>query len=250
MKKIHEFIVIKNAGDLGNNLSSIKKTNVDSDHKGGNYNINYIVYGNSPVEFKKVIESTTNTIKNWFEKNGIISNIISNAPLNDSEITKNDLEYLVNLTAKASAEEITFARYVDNQNNLPNVFLDLLRSKGYSETVEDYLIIDSQTDVILNYLKDVINRPRPYQLAKALNYNLCPLIRTDAMTAAYPSGHALTGYVMSQYYAIKYPDIAEDLINLGKKIAHSREVTGIHYPSDTQISKIICDIIFENNLIK
>ena len=61
--------------------------------------------------------------------------------------------------------------------------------------MDGYFRIDNQTDVILNFLKDVINRPRPYQLAKSYNIPLYPLIRTDAMTAAYPSGHALTAFV-------------------------------------------------------
>jgi len=37
---------------------------------------------------------------------------------------------------------------------------------------------------------------------------------------------------------------------LGERVARSREVTGIHYPSDTQISREICNIIFENNLLQ
>jgi membrane-associated phospholipid phosphatase len=111
-------------------------------------------------------------------------------------------------------------------------------------------MVDNQTDVILNFLKDVINRPRPYQLAKAYDLPLYPLIRTNAMTAAYPSGHSLTAFVMADHYSNKYPEISEDLQELGKRIADSREVTGIHYPSDTKISRMIADIIAENNLIK
>jgi acid phosphatase (class A) len=111
-------------------------------------------------------------------------------------------------------------------------------------------MVDNQTDVILNFLKDVINRPRPYQLAKAYNLSLYPLIRSNSMTAAYPSGHALTAFVMADHYSKKHPEISEDLQNLGMKIANSREITGIHYPSDTKISRIIADIISQNNLIK
>ena len=75
-------------------------------------------------------------------------------------------------------------------------------------------------------------------------------MRTDAMSAAYPSGHALTAYVMSEHYARKYPDTAAKIKALGQRIAESRELTGIHYPSDTLISKEISDIIWENGLIR
>lgn len=215
-----------------------------------NIDINQIVYGNAPIEFKDVIEDSNDPVRKWFEKEGLIDKIVNEAPSNDSETTKNDLDELIELTKNATGDDITFSRYADDQNNLPNLFIDLLNSKGYEETMEDYFRIDNQTDVILNFLKDVINRPRPYQLAKAYNIPFYPLIRTDAMTAAYPSGHALTAFVMSEYYARKYEEIAEDIRDLGKRIARSREVVGIHYPSDTKISRYICDVMFDNDLIK
>ena len=213
-------------------------------------NLDEIVYGNAPIEFKEIIENENDPIRKWFQKEGIIKKIIEEAPLNSSETTKEDLSILMEKTAKATGDDLNFARYADDQNNLPNLFIDLLQSKGYSETMEGYFMVDNQTDVILNFLKDVINRPRPYQLAKAYNLPLYPLIRTNAMTAAYPSGHSLTAFVMADHYSKKYPEISEDLQNLGKKIADSREITGIHYPSDTKISRMIADVISQNNLIK
>jgi hypothetical protein len=213
-------------------------------------NLDEIAYGNAPIEFKEVIENENDPIRKWFQKEGLIKKIIEEAPLNSSETTKEDLSILIEKTSKATGDELNFARYADDQNNLPNLFIDLLQSKGYTETMEGYFMVDNQTDTILNFLKDVINRPRPYQLAKAYNLSLYPLIRTNAMTAAYPSGHALTAFVMADHYSKKHPEISEDLQNLGKKIANSREVTGIHYPSDTKISRMIADIISQNNLIK
>ena len=215
-----------------------------------NIDINQIVYGNAPIEFKDIIEDNNDPIRKWFEKEGLIDKIINEAPSNDSETTKDDLDQLIELTANVTGDDITFSRHADDQNNLPNLFIDLLNSKGYEETMDGYFRIDNQTDVILNFLKDVINRPRPYQLAKAYNIPLYPLIRTDAMTAAYPSGHALTAFVMSEYYARKYPKISSEVRDLGKRIARSREVVGIHYPSDTKISRYICDVMFDNDLIK
>lgn len=240
MRHIIHFKELNNYKILEQSLNTTEK----------NIDINQIVYGNAPIEFKEIIENKNDLVKNWFEKEGLIDKIINEAPLNDSKTTKKDLDQLIELTKNATGDDITFSRYADDQNNLPNLFIDLLNSKGYEETMEGYFRIDSQTDVILNFLKEVINRPRPYQLAKAYNIPLYPLIRTDAMTAAYPSGHALTSFVMSEYYARKYPEISSEVRDLGKRIARSREVIGIHYPSDTKISRYICDIMFDNDLIK
>jgi acid phosphatase (class A) len=210
---------------------------------------NAIQYGNSPAEFMELSRRDDDPIKNWFIQNGIFEAIVKNAPRNDSETTMNDMKILIEKTKHASGEQITFARYADHEENLANLFIDLLQQHGHSETMGEFFSADSQTESLLFHLKDVINRPRPYQLAKFYDIPLYPLIRTDAMTASYPSGHALTGFVMSEYYSRKYPEHAEELRGLGNKIAESREITGIHFPSDTAISREICKIICDNNLL-
>lgn len=211
--------------------------------------INQIEYGNPPIEFVELSNKTDDHIKNWFIKSGLIKKIKNEAPLNDSSITKNDLQVLLEKTSKATAEEITFARYVDDVSNLAQTFIDLLKENGYEESMGGFFSIDHQVESLLFFLKDIINRPRPYQLAKSFNLSLYPLMRTDAMTASYPSGHALTAFIMSEHYARKYSEISDKLLALGEKIANSRELTGIHFPSDTQISKEICKIICNNNLL-
>jgi hypothetical protein len=211
--------------------------------------VNQIVYGNPPMEIFQLAQKVDDPIKNWFIENGIAEKIKSQAPANDSEITKNDLQLLMEMTSNATAEEITFARHVDKIDNLAQAFIDLLAEHGHEEDMGSFFRVDSQTESILHFLKDIIDRPRPYQLARAYNLPLYPLIRTDAMTSAYPSGHSLTAYVISEHYSRKFPEISSEIKELGEKIARSREVTGIHYPSDTQISREIANIIWTNNLI-
>lgn len=209
-----------------------------------------IVYGNPPLEYVQIMQRPNDHIKDWFLQTGNADLIIDNAPDNDSETTLNDLNELMMKMSSATGEELTFARYIDDVSNLAQSFIDLMYQHGHTETMETFFMIDGQTEGILHYLKDVINRPRPYQLAKYFHFPIYPLIRTDAMSAAYPSGHALTAFVMSRYYANKYPEISEKILELGERIANSREITGIHYPSDTRVSREMCDIIFNNNLIK
>lgn len=214
-----------------------------------NVDINSVNYGNSPLEYVELMQKTDDPIKNWFIQKGLVKKIKQEAPKNDSKITKNDLDVLMEMIKNITADELTFARHIDDENNIAQAWVDLLKENGYEETMGEFFRIYNQADPILMFLKDEINRPRPYQLAKYFNYPLYPLIRTDAMTASYPSGHALLGFIMGEYYSRKFPKIAPKLKALGEKIANSREITGIHYPSDTAISREICRIIFENNLI-
>ena len=211
---------------------------------------NNIFYGNQPIELQKLADLTNDNIKNWFIKEGLVDKIVENAPKNDSEKTRKDLEVLLKKTKNATPDDLIFARYVNDEENIPKVFVDVLSKYGIKITHEEHLHIEKQSDAILFYLKEVINRPRPYQLAYYYKMNLYPLIRTNAMTAAYPSGHALVGFMMTGYYSKKYPEATEDLKELGEKIAMSREITGIHYPSDTEISREIAKIIIDNNLLE
>ena len=116
--------------------------------------------------------------------------------------------------------------------------------------MEEYFMVDTQTEPLVFHLKHIINRARPYQLAYEYDLPLYPLIHTDANSASYPSGHALTAFVMSEYYSRKYPELRKDLLEFGNKIADSREKMDIHYPSDTEVSRMISKVIWENNLLK
>lgn len=209
-----------------------------------------IFYGNSNMEDQALAYKEKDKIRDWFIEQGYDKEFIKKAPKNSSDITKRDLEVMTTMMEAVTTEDMTFARIVDDVSNMAQIFIDYFGSKGIEETMGEFFRVESMTDPILFYLKNKINRPRPYQLAYALGFKLYPLIKTDAMTAAYPSGHALTAYVMSEYYSRKYPMYRGDLITIGKKIADSRVKMGIHYPSDSEVSQKICDIIWKNNLIE
>ena len=119
MRHIIHFKELNNYKILEQSLNNTEK----------NIDINQIVYGNAPIEFKEIIENKNDLIKNWFEKEGLIDKIINEAPLNDSETTKKDLDQLIELTKNATGDDITFSRYADDQNNLPNLFLSTVAIK-------------------------------------------------------------------------------------------------------------------------
>jgi len=209
-----------------------------------------IVYGNQPKDLQKFADDKNDPIKNWFIEKGLVDTIVKETPLNSGSQTRKDLDTIVEKMSKATPEDLAFARYIDDEANIPKAFIDLLGKYGHKVFEEEHLFVEAQSDAILFYLKDVINRPRPYQLAYYYKIDLYPLIRTTAMTASYPSGHALAGIMMSEHYAKLYPDASVELKELGNKIANSRELTGIHYPSDTEISRKISKIIIDNNLLQ
>ena len=70
MKYISYFKELNNSIILEQSLNKSEKT-VD---------INQIVYGNAPIEFKEIIEDRNDSIRKWFEKEGLIEKIIKEAP--------------------------------------------------------------------------------------------------------------------------------------------------------------------------
>ena len=61
----------------------------------------------------------------------------------------------------------------------------------------------------------------------------CPLVY-DALgtTGAYPSGHAMTGWLWASILAELAPQFADGLLARGVAFGESRVVCGFHYPSD------------------
>ena len=57
--------------------------------------------------------------------------------------------------------------------------------------------------------------------------------------AAYPSGHAANSYVNAYMYSELAPEFATEILKDAYDMAHSREIIGVHYPSDSEASRIL-----------
>ena len=105
--------------------------------------------------------------------------------------------------------------------------------------LEDVIKLKDQLAPIVLQLKIHYNRPRPQKLSKVLtffrqsNFNVYPL--KTAETPAYPSGHATEGRFVSLYLADKVPfEHKGNIKKIGDDIGNSRQIAGVHYPSDTE----------------
>jgi len=67
--------------------------------------------------------------------------------------------------------------------------------------------------------------------------------------AAYPSGHAANSYINAYIYQELAPEFSDVFIKDALDMAHSREIIGVHYPSDSEISRIFARK-FVNELFK
>lgn len=81
--------------------------------------------------------------------------------------------------------------------------------------------------LIYKWLKNKTLRPRPYQLAPAIEAASAPLDRYS-----FPSGHTLHAASFTTIACAHYPELAPGLVPLACVIAASRPILGLHYPSD------------------
>jgi acid phosphatase (class A) len=181
---------------------------------------------------------------------GIIKDIIENHPFpaNSSDETRNELDYLVKLMDDVDDEDFKFCYLLETHHY---EFLAVVgRKLGLDVDGKMVKELCSKTNPVLFYLKDVFDRPRPYQLAKELNLPIFPIIRTDANSAAYPSGHTLDFLVTLYHFGKMKPEAAEEIDEFYHEIKRVRELSGVHYPSDRKISEYLFKQLVKHNLIK
>lgn len=208
--------------------------------------INDIKYGN-PTERLAFLSSKNNKLLSWFYQSKNFNKILKLSPSNNSVITKNDISTILDKMSNVSQEDILFAEAAEE--DFTELFIVLVRDRGFHIPRKNIDYIINQTDPLLFSLKDKINRPRPAQLAYYMGIELFPLIHSDANSAAFPSGHTLDSKNVCRYLCLKFPSISKELMDLQYKISQSRIYTGLHYPSDEEVSLLISDIIWNNQLL-
>ena len=97
-------------------------------------------------------------------------------------------------------------------------------------------------------LKANFMRPRPCQLNKEIK-NLEMLSH-----GSYPSGHASASYVNAFVLSEILPELKEIFLTNAYDMAFSREIRGVHYPSDSQAGKEFArpfvNLLFKNEAFK
>ena len=213
-------------------------------------NLDDIKYGNPAKDHVLKVKIDVGGLLKKSLDLGIIKDVIDNHPFpaNSSQETKKEIEYLVSVTKNLSKDQKRFCELMEN--NHYDLFVIVAKKLGIDVTKNQILKWVGDVDPITFYLKDKFNRPRPYQLAKEMGLNLYPVIRTDANSAAYPSGHTMDFLVILYHFGKLKPESIKILNNFYQKIKNVRELSGVHYPSDRKVSEYIFKQLAKNKLLK
>ena len=169
-------------------------------------------------------------------------------PANSSEQTRAELNYLLNLQHNRSMEDVRSSLYLSNVHESPGEIGCLI---GYWATPPALPLTDSlldkvtqDADFFLWSLKFKYCRARPYMLEPKL-HDL-----EESPASSYPSGHVTFAYIYAYIYQELAPEFTDFFIKQAYDMAHAREIIGVHYPSDSEGSRIFArqfvNKLFEN----
>jgi acid phosphatase (class A) len=186
-------------------------------------------------------------------------------PANSSKRTRAELDYLLELQRTRTPEELAWClkiadiyydptainpadkRYNPNRDNLFYLGRNLggwFRRDNLPQTTEllSRVIHDSMVYMVEFKLKYA--RPRPYTLEPQLK------VEKPLPHGAFPSGHSFGNFVNAELLARLIPEKRKELMEAAQEFAWSRELLGVHYPSDSEAGKIwaadFVKFLFEN----
>jgi acid phosphatase (class A) len=178
---------------------------------------------------------------------------IADPPANSSAQTRAELDYLLQLQARRSDEDERASAYYAGVYYKPGLkpedkeyarfqrnLFHIGRSIGTWFNADSLpltaLLVANVWEDASYYIwkyKNYFLRIRPYKLETKLN-NL-----EETNWAAYPSGHATNSYVNAYLFSTLLPEFESFFIKDAYDMAHSREIIGVHYPSDSESGRLL-----------
>ena len=186
-------------------------------------------------------------------------------PANSSKRTRAELDYLLELQRTRTPEELAWSlklagiyydptivnpadkKFAANRDNLFYLGRNLggwYRRDNLPRTSELLSRVIHDAMVYMVEFKLKYARPRPYVVEPKLK------VEQPLPHGAFPSGHSFGSYVNAEILARLAPDRRDELMKSAQEFAWSRELLGVHYPSDSEAGRIwasdFVSFLFEN----
>jgi acid phosphatase (class A) len=164
-------------------------------------------------------------------------------PQAGSAAEKADLAELHRIEQTRSPEQVAAAKRDENEEDMfafSTVLGAGFNPEALPVTAKLGAHVKNEQSVAGGALKAEFHRVRPYNADKTL-HPVCAV--TDAANA-YPSGHALTGYLEAFTLAEMVPEKRAEILARADDYAHNRLVCGVHYPGDIEESRRVALLVF------
>ncbi|WP_299887044.1 phosphatase PAP2 family protein [uncultured Lacinutrix sp.] len=245
------FSTIHNIEPVSNHYKELKK--IDSKKRTEYAAMDNIVYPtDNYLDFILVYASNEPYYLNSSQVK-FITNSVS-FPANSSEQTRAELDFLIDLqnkrTKKQEKRVLQLARigywphknYTNTddryENNLKDLFFmareisgEKYNAKDYPKTANLLKGVMHDTRLVEFVVKFNLLRARPYHL----DANIKPL--QEIPTPSFASGHTLWAYMQAYTLSELVPDKRSEYVALAYEIGLSREIMGVHFPSDEEVAR-------------
>lgn len=169
--------------------------------------------------------------------------MLPSPPANGSDRARAELAELHQIEKQRTAAEIAAARADEAERDI-FIFKTVLgpgfnaRALPLTAVLSRHVEQDEKADI--EPVKNVFRRERPYNFDKSLH----PVCRTKLKNDSYPSGHAMTDYLMALTLASMLPERRAAIFARADAYAHERLICGVHYPSDVEAGKRLAYALF------
>jgi len=194
------------------------------------------------------------SLKPYYLENVTLNDFnIPDPPANSSEQTRAELNYLLALqqqrtkldvesslymasifyNVRVKPEDSTYNQYRQNLFFIGRTIGSWFNPKDLPLTADLVAHVWQDASYFIWSFKYKYLRIRPYKIDSDIE-NL-----EETNWAAYPSGHAANSYINAYIFQELAPEFVDTFIKDAYDMAHSREIIGVHYPSDSEASRIL-----------
>ena len=169
-------------------------------------------------------------------------------PANDSDITKSELATLHAYVARRTPEKVAeITREIDFKTAVfGTTTIGESITKFHPNTSKLLMLANELVTPVVLREKFNYNRVRPSHLDPTLS-----VVLPIPGHPAYPSGHSTQSFLSASILSKLNPSMTESYYVSALRIAHDREIAGLHYPSDTAAGKKLASqllpLLFENS---
>ena len=180
-----------------------------------------------------------------------------NFPANSSDQTRAELDFLLEWQEKRTAQQIhRTSKVLAPIGYWPHINVKKDHD-GYAKNIKDLMFegreVLGEECTAENYpatfklLQGVTNDMRimeftvKYHLLRSRPYILEPKLQPLAImgSPSFASGHTLWAYIQAFTWSELVPNKRQQFLDLAYEIGESREVMGIHYPSDEEAARVL-----------
>lgn len=173
--------------------------------------------------------------------------VLALPPARESAAEADELALLHILIAHASPERLKQAAW-DGEHEDPSVFNEALGRDltTLPKTWALLVTVQDEAEAATGMAKEAFGRVRPYGVDPTMP--TCGTPDPHKAAKSYPSGHATAGFAVGWALVRLMPDMAPAILARAQDYAQSRQLCGVHFPSDTEAAHVLATVVTDRLL--